>query len=592
MKRFLCTSSLLLAAVLVLTFTAQVFAASTGLKASAQLGTRHGDGAGGDVVLRDLPDMSAADRAVTRQIPVHHTPGMSEAQYQWAKSAASHISGSTRPQDGAKFKVPPASPNTNVARETPGAFSNFFGQAEGCATGNGWVPSDMGLAVSSSFIVQTVNECIQVFNKAGAALTASKDLCGIFGLPVFAGHIGCFDPRVLYDAQANKFLVIASYYDLANNGWILTASASNPTLAWHHHAIFFGAALADYPTLGQTAFLNNPNNSVITICTNLFFNAGGFTDECIFPKKSAVYGTLGGFNAFSGFALCGSSGCITQNSMQPVDSYELSGNPRAQFTVNTLNDNGGTGLCGAAGAGESGLLLWAFSGMTSAQPHASGWFTGCGSTSVYSFPGSADNAGFCFACIETIDNRITAKTFYSQGKIIPSIDTWNGATSAVLGWDVEPFLDVNGGGCTGGVLCPNISAVTIEKEWCYDCGGGNAVEAYFGAQAPDPENDWTMYATFSSRSDFFNISPGMFYDTTRVTNVGTFIDSGTFSCVLNNPYGTTGSTARWGDYAAAAPDDPGTNPKNVAATWGSGMYVNGSGTWGTCITGVHPQDGP
>src|SRR5260370_33699228 len=99
MKRFLCTSSLLLSAVLVLTFTAQVFAASTGLKPTAQLGTRHGDGAGGDVVLRDLPDLSAADRAVTRNIPFHRTPGMSQAQYEFAKSAASPTSGSTRAQD-------------------------------------------------------------------------------------------------------------------------------------------------------------------------------------------------------------------------------------------------------------------------------------------------------------------------------------------------------------------------------------------------------------------------------------------------------------------------------------------------------------
>ena len=590
MKRFLCTSSLLLSAVLVLTFTAQVFAASTGLKPTAQLGTRHGDGAGGDVVLRDLPDMSAADRAVVRNIPFHRTPGMSEAQYQWAKSAASHTSGMTRAQDAANFRVPPASHVGDVASGTPGAFSNFLGQSEGCGAGAGWIPSDMGLAVSSLYVVQTVNECIQVFNKAGAALTVSKDLCGIFGLPVGAGQIGCFDPRALYDAQANKFLVIASYYDFAGNGFILTATAGNPTGLWHHHAIAFGPALADYPTLGQTAFLNNKNNSVFTICTNLFFNSGAFTDECIFPSKKGVYGTLGAFPAFSGFALCGGSGCITQNSMQPVDSYELSGNPRAQISVNTLNDNGGTGLCGASGAGESGLILWAFSGMTASppQPAAAGWFTGCGSTSVYSFPGSADNAGFCFACIETLDNRISAKTFYSQGKIIPSIDTWNGATSAVLGWDVEPFLDVNGLGCTGGVLCPAFSAVAIEKEWCYDCGGGNAVEAYFGAQAPDPENDWTMYATFSSRSDFFNVSPSMFYDTTRVTNVGTFIDSGFYSCTANNGY----SNFRWGDYAAAAPDDPGTTPKNVAATWGSGMYTKGGNLWGTCITGVHPQDGP
>jgi len=588
MKRFLCTSGLLLSAVLVLTFTTQILAASTGPKLSAQPGTRQGDGPGGDVVLSDLPNMSAADMAVTRQIPFHRTPGMSEAQYQWAKSAASHTSGFTRSQDAAKFSVPPANPNTNVARETPLNFVSFFSQHEFCGAGSGWIPSDMGLAVSSTYIVQVVNECLQVFSKTGALLTGSVDLCNIFGLPVGAGQIGCFDPRALYDAQANKFLVTASYVDNAGNGWVLTAAAANPTGAWHHHAIGFGPALADFPTLGQTAYLNNPTNSVFTICTNLFFNSGAFTDECVFPKKSQIYGTLGTFPAFSGFALCGGNGCIAQDSMQPVDSYELSDNPRAQFTVNTLNDNGGTGLCGAAGAGESGLVIWAFSGMTTSQPHASGWFTGCGSTGTYSFPGNADNAGFCSACIETLDNRISAKTFYSQGKIIPSIDDWNGATSAVLGWVVAPYLDVNGGGCSGGVLCPNLTGVTVEKEWCDYCGGGNAVEAYFGAQAPDPENDWTMYATFSSRSDFYNVSPSMFFDTTRVTNAGTFVDAGYYVCAANNPY----TNYRWGDYAAAAPDDPGSNPKNIAATWGSGMYLNGSNTWGTCISGVHPQDGP
>src|SRR5438105_1692123 len=156
MKRFLCTSGLLLSAVLVITFTTQVFAASTGLKATAQLGTRNGDGPGGDVVLRDLPDMSAADMAVTRNIPSHRTPGMSQAQYEFAKSAASHTSGMTRAQDAANFRVPPASQRGDIASGTPSAFSNFLGQAEFCATGNGWIPSDMGLAVSSLYIVQAV----------------------------------------------------------------------------------------------------------------------------------------------------------------------------------------------------------------------------------------------------------------------------------------------------------------------------------------------------------------------------------------------------------------------------------------------------
>lgn len=158
----------------------------------------------------------------------------------------------------------------------------------------------------------------------------------------------------------------------------------------------------------------------------------------------------------------------------------------------------------------------------------------------------------------------------------------------MLGWRVHPYLDDNGLGCTGSVLCPALTAVNIEQEFCYDCGGGNIVEAYFGDIATDPENNWTMFATFSSRGDFFNISPGQFYASNRVSFLTPFHDTGIFSCVNNADY----EQFRWGDYAAAAPDDPGTNPKNVPATWGSGMYVQPSGLWGTCISGNHPQDGP
>src|SRR4029077_9011282 len=101
MKRFLCTSSLLLSAVLVLTFTTQILSASTRPQLSAQQATRQGDGPGGDVNIKDLPDLSPANRAVIRQIPTHRTPGMSEAQYQAAKSAASHSGMGPRSQDAA-----------------------------------------------------------------------------------------------------------------------------------------------------------------------------------------------------------------------------------------------------------------------------------------------------------------------------------------------------------------------------------------------------------------------------------------------------------------------------------------------------------
>jgi hypothetical protein len=557
------------AAMLILSLTTAVSGATTRPQLSATQRVDRSDAAGGEVVLSDLPDISAQELAGVKEVPSPRNPHFS-GQLPTGTAVA-------LPQ-GAAHVLVPRSGAQDVEQGTPGAFADFTGALQGC-NGVGWTPSDMGLAVSSGYIVQVVNECVTVWkNAAGyALLVGPKDLCGIFGLPANSGTHGCFDPRVLYDAQANKFVISASYQDTNSNGWILIASATNPTLAWIHHSISRGAALADYPTLGQTAYLNNANNSVITVCDNLFGNNGSFTDECLFLPKTRVYSTLslGVFPVWSNFTLGG----VLQNTMQPVNSYELTDNPRAQYVINSVNDNGG--ICNGAGGGESGLVIWAFSGNTAGQSHASGSFTGCRSTATYSFPGAADDAGFCSHCIPTLDNRINSMAFYSAGEIFATINAFNGYSSAALGWKLHPFLDDNGQGCTGGVLCPNITSVSIGQQFCYDCGAGQGAQAYYGAIAPTEENDWTMFAEFSNNT----LSPGMFYTSNNVSWASPFHDGGTFACQNNASYGQ----GRWGDYNAASPDEPGTNPKNVAATWGSGMYVQPSGSWGTCIAGNHPE---
>jgi hypothetical protein len=198
-----------------------------------------------------------------------------------------------------------------------------------------------------------------------------------------------------------------------------------------------------------------------------------------------------------------------------------------------------------------------------------------GTPSSYSYPANADNAGFCSNCIETLDNRITSMVQYSAGRLFPTIDTANGGTSAVLGWVVRPYLNDNGSGtCTGTFAnaCPAITGATIETEFCDYCGAGSFA-AFFGDIAPTEENNWTMFATFSSTST----SPGMFYDSNRVSWQTPFHDSGVFACQNNASY----TQGRWGDYSAAAPDFA--EHTNETATWGSGMYILSTGNWGTCI---------
>jgi hypothetical protein len=541
-----------------------------------------------EVVLSDLPEITPAIAAGAKEPPFPRNPHFTDAQYQAAKLAASKVTVGSRPQDAAHTLVPRsgASQLGGPSPDTPGNFVNFLGQSQGC-NGAGWTPSDMGLAVNAKFVVQVVNECIAVYNKGGALL-AQKDLCKLMGRVPNSGGAGCFDPRVTYDGRATKWIVSSSYQDSTGTAWLdlAVSKGSLPSGGYFVYHFARGPGLADYPTLGQTAYSvggDNVNNSVITICDNFFGIV--FYAECLFIPK----GTIGaaGSGAYAppipsvpvvlGFTL----GNIPLDTMQPVNVSDPEDNPKAQYVVDSVNFDGSDGFCAPAGT-DSGLILWSYSDASGPEGiRLRGIYTGCNTTSPYFFPGSADNASFCAACIETLDNRISAMVHYGSGRIYPSIDTNNGGTSAVLGWTVRPFLDDNGGNCST-VNCPVLSGATIEQEWCYDCGGGNVVEAYFGAQAPTPNGDWTMFATFSSRGDAFNISPGQFYASNAVSWLTPFHDSGIFSCVNDAAY----TQFRWGDYAAVAVDYPGLN--NDPATWGSGMYVQTNGAWGTCISANQP----
>ena len=574
MKRFLFVAASLLVCCAFL-MTASTAMAGTRPQATATSGAAEA-GPGHEVVLSDLPNITVAEMAGARQAPVARNPHFTDAEYRALKLAAPHSGAGTRPQD-APNAMAPSNQGANASALTPGLIANFYGQFQGC-NGSGWTPSDMGLAVNSTYVVQAVNECITVYNKTGGIVVAAKDLCTFFGRAPNSGYAGCFDPRAIYDFQANKFIVIASYKDGNGEGWIDIAAASNPTLAWTVHHLDMGQALPDYPTIGQTAYKNNTLNSIITVCANMYLNAGGFYAQCNLLPKKKVYGTAGfSWPYWYNFTVGG----LIMDTLQPANVYETEENPRAQYAVNAINYNGTDGFC--TGGSSKGLVVWSFSDATGSQgSKLGGYYTGC-NTSGYNVPGAADDGQYCTSCVETIDNRITATVHYASGRLYPSIDTYNGWSSAVLGWIVRPYLNDNGGGCTGGVNCATVSGATIETEYCYDCGGSYFAEAFFGAQVPTPENDWTMFATFSSYNS--NISPGMFVTSNRVSWPTPFHDGGYFTCQNNANY----TQGRWGDYAAAAPDIPGVG--SVPATWGSGMFIQANGAWGTCISEIRPGNG-
>jgi hypothetical protein len=165
--------------------------------------------------------------------------------------------------------------------------------------------------------------------------------------------------------------------------------------------------------------------------------------------------------------------------------------------------------------------------------------------------------------IDTGDTRITGTVQYIGGFLYPTINTGNGGTSAVLGWQVQPFLNDNGDGhCTGAFAnaCPTITRATIVKEFCLFCGEGHRAAAYYGTIQPDPEGNWTMVYNFSDQNNY----PITRYTSNRVTWPTPFHDNGNDSCVNSAFYGQF----YWTEYLATAIDllntdgTPSTTPRS------------------------------
>lgn len=432
----------------------------------------------------------------------------------------------------------------------------------------------MGVAVSGSWVVQVINACVYVYTRPGALQSGfPKTLDALLGWP--SGTF-TYDPPATYDVEAGHFIITAAT-SLNNVGYFNVAASdtNDPGGGWHVYHFSEGNVLVDFPTLGQN-WANDPYVGAIYTCANIYPNAGGFTTTCLFLPKAAIYaGNAFSYYTAGNFSLTVGNTTSLMDTIQPANVFEPGEKPRAEFAVNALNTGGG-GVCG--GSPCNGLVVWAFANTLvqsgSPGPKVSGIHIA--TPSSYSEPANGDNAGFCNNCIDTGDNRISAIVQYSAGRLFPSINVGNGGTSAILGWIVRPFLNDNGGNCTGAFTnaCPTISGATVEQEFCDYCGAGHSAGAYYGAVAPTEENNWTMFATFSSQS----VSPGLFYTSNRVTWQTPLHDSGIFACQTNNTY-----NGRWGDYNAASPDVPGY--LNQPAVWGSGMYVASSNNFGTCIAG-------
>ena len=93
----------------------------------------------------------------------------------------------------------------------------------------GATPPDPSMAAGPNYAVETVNESLAIFSKATGAMVSQETLQTLFSGFAYGGVTdpGMFDPSVLYDDQAGRFVVEAQVRDSTNHKAYVDIAVSN-----------------------------------------------------------------------------------------------------------------------------------------------------------------------------------------------------------------------------------------------------------------------------------------------------------------------------------------------------------------------------
>jgi hypothetical protein len=203
-------------------------------------------------------------------------------------------------------------------------------------------PPDTNLAAGRSKHVEVINKTVAIFNQRSGKLELRVPLDNFFD-PIITEDtfVNDFpfvaDPRVRYDQEADRFLIVALFFHIptANSAYFLAASDnSNPNGKWHLYRLtpaIDKPGLVDYPLLGV--------DQDAVYLTELFIP---FTEGSEFPfdsdvtleilDKDALYaGEAVATNHFTGLLDAEGITLIAQPAFQPSSggesgSYYLMGN--------------------------------------------------------------------------------------------------------------------------------------------------------------------------------------------------------------------------------------------------------------------------
>ena len=411
------------------------------------------------------------------------------------------------------------------------------------ASGGAYPPDTHG-AVGHTHYVQIVNCRVVVYTKTGAFVKGTP-LNSFLGSTEFV-----FDPRVVYDPQWKRWVIVASRRstsatDTIHRWFLAVSQTSNPAGSWWvYWPGFYGGPFNngdwfDYPQLGM-------NQDAVIITSNIFDTpAGGYKFAVMLSiAKARIYNGLG----FSVPIFTGLRGTLAPPIVldQNKDAYFVTANDYLNLHLYRGNN--------LSNASEATLVLQAAINVTD-----------------YAVPPNAPQIGTTQK-IDTLDRRFENASM-QYGDSLWCVHTINAG-----GYATPKFYQIDTEGTGANTI--KQQGVFYEGSYSYDFNASIAANAsgyvFVTWNSTDTTNSTTALR-HQARIRYSGRAPA---DTLGFISAGYTLFTSSVP-LTGNPSGTAG-VQRWGDYSAVSLD-PSTS--NMMA-WITNEKINSASVWGSRIARI------
>jgi hypothetical protein len=276
-------------------------------------------------------------------------------------------------------------------------------------------PPDQGMCAGNGYVLEAVNDVLNVFNTSGQSVlpdnTATNivggfprnvnhavDLNSFFGYPPAinrsTGVRGQFvtDPSCLYDAQTQRWFVVVLTLDTLPNGAFTTVNhldtavsqTSNPTLGWNIYRVDVtndgtnaggsnpGPYLGDYPHIGADAYGFYITTNAYPWCCNGFAGAQIYAFSKAQLAAGAASVTMQHIDTFGAVNVPSDAGSTQPGfTVWPAQSpgttsYNLNAGGTENFLSSNAADEAKKPVAGSAGSRSSNqLVVWSLTNTSS-----------------------------------------------------------------------------------------------------------------------------------------------------------------------------------------------------------------------------------